>query len=1069
MPFTIVSSNTRSVDAAGSGRVFDFMQNGYLWFAAVESDTIYFYYSTDSGVNWTESVASRLVTGGAFNSLAFYIDKDNNAHVVYVNGSSKTMYAHGVASSDLTSFNWVQPGLNIAGGSQNNEQSDVVAHREGSGWVAHVVTCEYNTGVTAVEVYWTKIVIDAAHSTSPTTTSIKNFGSLATARAAVDFRHTEADPKEVQSGTPSVYVVYHAPGIPTNLFFKKIAYSAGVWTPGTERTIDAVSQQNSFSTSLVYDGTRVMMTAVKSASNTVIRVWERDEADTTTTARDPTALADGALQSVSIGLGKNGDVWLVARGGTSLDVKRIRFTRATVTWDAAWVLVEADNATSEFDICIGRGMKESLGCVYRLLSATPDQARFAILFSAHEAAALLQGVGSTSGDAALGFFAQATLQGVATIAPTLNGVLAPTATLQGVATLGATGLYVPALDFTTYDGYIVDPVNDSFIPMIYHDSPETPKRLGSIKLRPPRQDTGLEPTEVRPETGETFSQQDFSHGAGQLYYHHEGRDVRKFLWSEGYELDIDTVGQPAILRHLRDVPAAAVTSADIGQLEVFNDLPFAIAGTKVKVGDGLFPGTWTDEDPSGAEADVTVNRIVSSGEFLYAALGSGGIHRRDTAGAWAHWSNVLATRVAWLKNRIIASNGVSIYEVVSGGAAPAALETLPAGWSFERAFEAGGFIYAVAINVSSSLSRIHTYGLNDAGSALEKKSETPFPRNQIIRSGRGYLGAVYLGGGIRTSGGGYDPVVYQAFPQDDGSLTYAKIAEGEGAGAQDLSVLEFEPIGEDVLFGWSLGSGFPYGSRDGLAVHKLKTGAFLSHLKKTGAGGGRQVVGLVSYRGRTLFSLKGDGVYFEDPSHFVADAYIISSVADWQTTARKSWDLFQVSHSLHPAGSTIAADFTTRIPSEGIWTPLGLIELADEEVHEVRIPELEGRLLAVRIRSTATSDKTGAPEAIGFLVRSNLLPDNPEFGLQRTVRVLDEDSKDGGETVWPKGGVDAVRRVLHLLAHRWVTLHEPGVTWSVRVDDVQEVEPSGPIFRETEGEAPRQGYLIQLALAGTRD
>jgi hypothetical protein len=1075
---SIVTSGNFTNDSGG-GPVCDFRQDGQLWVAAVDTtnDVIDFFYSSD-GQTWTQALTSLtdfMTTGNQV--CSFFIDKDDNAHIVYLATASgrDIHYRLGVANGN--DWVWSSP-ISLKSPSATDigqaRTVAVVAHREGTGWKAHCIHTEDQVASTVGVTYWTTISIDGSHiPTFEQRTILKNWGVVAgQAQVYMDFRHTQDDSKAVQASTPNVYVGYHSPA-GTGVFFKKLSYSAGTWTPGIERTINA-NTQDAFlgQNGMVYDGTRVLFVSLNDASDTVVRVDERDEADTTTTNRDPTALADGIVRAASIAYaakGVNADIWVVARGATSFDTKKIRFDRGAGTW-GSWTIVEADTSVAVFGnhwLMRSKSSSGILGLIYPLLSASPDQTKFAKIVAEWEAQSTLQGVATLTAPLSISFTIESLLQGVGSLSGGVKMSWGLESTLQGVASLVPKLSTTPRLDFTAFDGYLYAPDTDDLLELIYHDDTNTRPQTVSVDLRPARSDVGNEPTEVRPESGEVFSQQDFSHGAGQLYFHHEGRDVRRFLWSEGFDLEIDTVGQPAILRHLRNIGlSVSLPTMTSGRLEVFNDLVFVADGTGLWRGNLI--GAWVFEQPSGAETVTTLSAMSSSGEFLYAALGANGIHRRDTAGAWAHWSDVPALIVAWVKNRIMAASATTIYEVVTTPAVPTAIETLPAGWTFTSIFEAGGFVYATAVNVTSGLSRVHTYGLNTTSTAIEKKNETPAPRDQLFKVGRGYLGTVYLGGGIKTDAGGFDPVLYQALPQDDGTLTYAKIAEGEGAGPVDLSVEAIEPIGEDVLFGWSLGSGFAYGPRDGLAVHKLRNGAFLSHVKKNGAGFGRRVQGIVVYHGKIVFTLVGDGVYVEDTAKFVVQAQLVSSVADWQTTARKAWDLMQVSHAALPADTTVTLEYTTRLPSDAQWVLAVRSDVDGAEVAEERFDDLDSRLLAVRLSSNANPLGTEAPRAPGFLVRSNLLPDNPEYALVRFVRLLSEDRKDD-DAPMRYMDVEGERRIMHQLAHKWVTVYEPGVVWIARVARVAEAEPAVPVYQETKGEARRQGYIMQLTMAGTRD
>src|SRR6266498_1831319 len=106
-------------------------------------------------------------------------------------------------------------------------------------------------------------------------------------------------------------------------------------------------------------------------------------------------------------------------------------------------------------------------------------------------------------------------------------------------------------DFTVFDAYVND---GSDLGLFFQDDPQNPPSNTTLRLKPVRQDTGNNPFEVRPEFGDIFAQGDFSHGAGQEYFHPTGRDPKKFLASEGFD-----ISKPGKLRHLN---AAVVEHAE---------------------------------------------------------------------------------------------------------------------------------------------------------------------------------------------------------------------------------------------------------------------------------------------------------------------------------------------------------------------------------------------------------------------------------------------------------------------------------------------------------------------------
>jgi hypothetical protein len=151
--------------------------------------------------------------------------------------------------------------------------------------------------------------------------------------ASIDFHHT-GDGKSIAGSAPHLYV---SVGSTTTVRYTRLAYSGGTWTAGSQRmlaskgsTLDKVSS--------IYDGTRLVVAYGYSAGDPV-HIVERDEADTTTTTRTPTALSDGYPLNVSVSYDAAENIHLWVSGATSDDLKRIVYTRSAGTWDASWTTV----------------------------------------------------------------------------------------------------------------------------------------------------------------------------------------------------------------------------------------------------------------------------------------------------------------------------------------------------------------------------------------------------------------------------------------------------------------------------------------------------------------------------------------------------------------------------------------------------------------------------------------------------------------------------------------------------------------------------------------------------------
>lgn len=1061
MSSLIVSSADRFLVTEGA-RPVDYCQNGNLWAVIFDNtaDEVEFYFSTDGGDSWAQSTASSIGAGEVqAGGLAFFIDQDDYAHLIYSTTDPTFLYRLGTPNAGRTEWSWSSP---ITLAAQIGDIATIVAHREGSGWKAHALALPTIGGTKHLVRY--QIDITSGHVPSlETTVDIHDFGiASGTAGVSVDFRHTQEDPKAVQSSTPSLYVLSWVGS--SALIYRKLAYSGGSWGSGTGRTIDGGAQDASSRPYLYYDGTRIVMTHVTSATSTVARCKERDEADTTTTNRDPTALSDGIVFYLSCGYGPNQDIYLTAQGETSSDFKRIIYNRGSGTW-GSWSVIHADTVSGGRSALM-TGIKQVLGAVIE--SDASGEIRFAKLAATWQLEADLVGVGDITANLGIKQQIAADLVGVGTLDANLNQDHALGADLTGVGRISAMLEGTPSLDFTVYDLYIDDGTNVTGY--LVHEDEQTKGSDSANPIRAEKQDVGQNPSEQRPEFGDHFAQGDFSHGADQSYFHHAGRDERKFLASEGFD-----IATPGHLHHLHDV-LEALDGTGIGALTQANDVVFVAEGNDVRVGNGLFPGSWANEDPHNAEGDTAVLDLTSRGDEVFAALGANGVHIRSSAGVWDHFQPDGATdlsgvgsvtKVEWVKDRLIIAGdgGRGAYEVVADST-PAVMKTLPEGWTFEKFFEAGAFIYGCAVNADAGLSRVHIFGLNSAGTALEDKGSVPIPRGELIYTGIGDPGGIFLGGGRRnSSAGGYDPIFYQAIQSENGFLQLLKIAQGHDVGANDCSVLAFETLGDAIVMSWSLGTGALTGARTGIAWYHLGRQAFVHHLKKDAASTA-QVSDILFYRGRILFSIEGDGLYYEDLDNYVAQAELITSVADWGSAGQKIWDQIEIAHHHMPSGGSVRVEYTTAHPEEDAWNPWITSNVAGSLGADGRLSRVESRLFAIKLISLATPSASDAPHLSSFSVRSNPTRSEPEYVLSRFLRLLAKDRKDKRGPVVYQDPV-AARIALQMLLDSWVVVYEPGITWTAFVRSVSTTEPAEPFLSGTSGEPLKEAYLIRLDMIAT--
>jgi|GEM_PF-1902928 len=372
-------SNQRKIDRCQNGVVWATFWNG----TSTTTASLEFWFSTDDGATWAEDVSGRLGFTGTSTThtpdSSFFIDLDDYAHLVYRDRhDDKLYYRRGTPNGACTAWTWASS-VAIQGGAAFGD-ADVVAHREGTGWVAHVAFS--TTFADSRFAFYAPVTTTSGGSSS--VGSRVTLGGMyspdSPTSPSIDFNHT-GDGKTVAGSTPHLYVVWDTglTGSGKGIRFKKATYTSGpTWTWGTDREIDSGSYAYEGRISSAFDGSRCVMVYADSGSTSVIKVRERDSGDTTTTARTPTALSDGVIAGMSVTYDGDGDIHLWAVGTTSDDVKRIEYDRSAGTW-GSWVTVATATAAAD-SLSVKRGYSgSSLEAVWTDGSSSPYDIEYAAL------------------------------------------------------------------------------------------------------------------------------------------------------------------------------------------------------------------------------------------------------------------------------------------------------------------------------------------------------------------------------------------------------------------------------------------------------------------------------------------------------------------------------------------------------------------------------------------------------------------------------------------------------------------------------------------------------------------
>lgn len=544
----------------------------------------------------------------------------------------------------------------------------------------------------------------------------------------------------------------------------------------------------------------------------------------------------------------------------------------------------------------------------------------------------------------------------------------------------------------------------------------------SVPILRTQADTSVTPGKqsLNPDALWPADMEDWSQGAGQSYRDREGSSLRRFHTSKG--IDPWTKWQ---LTLLNDTTNRRSTSGANLYLTTAGSYLYVSDGNEVYfTSDITVAPTWTASVIFNGEAAQSVKSIASDGYYVYAALGSNGIHR-SVRGATtsAHYSDLSCTLVAYLKGRLMAANGNAIYNVIAAGVAPSALFThANTDFTWVGFAEGSGAIYAGGFSGDKSL--IYRTAVVTDGTALAAPIVAgELPDGEILRSIQGYLGQYLMLGtdkGVRFCGidGNSNLVIGSLIPTTS-------------------PVRCFEPQQGYVWFGQenydSVSTGL--GRMNLEEFTKTLTPAYASDLMATGQGA---VLSVATFQNIRVFTVSGLGVYAETTNK-VASGTIESGLITYGLRDDKTALSFTVTHATLTGSVlvSVAVDggaFTDVGSSEGTGITL--------DTGQLRGNRFEVRLTLGRDGTTTTL----GPTVTGGVLRAQPQPDRVWLHRYPLLLAWEVETR-GGQTLSRSPSVDFA--FLKGLLNQVVSVQEEDETFTLILSDVRRV-PDHEDFRNNE-------------------
>ena len=278
------------------------------------------------------------------------------------------------------------------------------------------------------------------------------------------------------------------------------------------------------------------------------------------------------------------------------------------------------------------------------------------------------------------------------------------------------------------------------LPLRLAVTPQHQLAIETADTQTPPVETGATAEEYIDTFGKVWARSDFTGGEGLYTAYRRGMtplDLTRYWASSNVDIRPPVNGTPPSVRlSVLTERVDTLTNTILRMAWTGTDL-YVTTGSdddlRVSANPTAATPTFADEDPHDGEAATNVTGVVNDGTTVYAAAQANGIHWDNGAG-WEHYSNITASNMWLLGDRLLASDNTSatsnpLYEIPIRGTPPVAatqtLKTLGPSVGWWDACEAGSHILAAGGD-----GKIYAFA-PDASAVLELTAQTPVGDGEI--------------------------------------------------------------------------------------------------------------------------------------------------------------------------------------------------------------------------------------------------------------------------------------------------------------------------------------------------
>lgn len=481
--------------------------------------------------------------------------------------------------------------------------------------------------------------------------------------------------------------------------------------------------------------------------------------------------------------------------------------------------------------------------------------------------------------------------------------------------------------------------------------------ISSIHTTRAQGDSSQEPGEqsLNPDDLWRRSQQSWHYGAGQTYLDREDSIRQRFNISKGINPWVR--GQLSLLN---DTTLSLSATGTHMPMSVCGSRLYVGANTALKYTTDL--STWSTVSGTGGNAIIGTT---SDGSNLWFTDGADVYKTTSSTTSASVVSTRNADYIKYVKGRLLFGVGAALYEVTNIGTyADNNLWTHHAtDWTWVSAVEAPGHI--LVAGYSGDKSYIYKITLQPEGTNLTAPSVSgELPDGEVIYSMGTYLGYIFLG----TSRG-----ARFATCDTNGNLTIGALIP------TPYPVRGFEGQDEFVWYGLTNYDGTSGGLgrislRTFTDVQALKP-AYASDLMATTTA---NIMDVVTFNNKRVFSVSGVGVYAEDTANAVSSGTIDCGRINWGITEKKIPLYLDVMYAGNFAGS---ATSYYSLNADGTWNAIGTHTSSNDDPVTDTFQVTENTCDQIEIRHVLSrSSGTSGPTLLRYTVRAQ-----PVAALRRLI------------------------------------------------------------------------------------